>query len=197
MSHRLLGGSAQARSERLAISSSLKKTAVQYQRTRRPVLRTKPADQAEDRRHRNRLKNRIPRNTAKYGRSDLVGNARLLSFVPKLFSPRVAPSSGQRGGGRQVYFKSLTVSGGVRSPRVQRSALLAARTILERTTEVGRRRSNQIYRISRYFAVFDFESDPILLPVSHSHRGTPLNRCFEWMSAYATTSVISASCLSD
>ena len=138
MSHRLLGGSAQARSERLAISSSLKKTAVQYQRTRRPVLRTKPADQAEDRRHRNRLKNRIPRNTAKYGRSDLVGNARLLSFVPKLFSPRVAPSSGQRGGGRQVYFKSLTVSGGVRSPRVQRSALLAARTILERTTEVGR-----------------------------------------------------------
>ena len=127
MSHRLLGGSAQARSERLAISSSLKKTAVQYQRTRRPVLRTKPADQAEDRRHRNRLKNRIPRNTAKYGRSDLVGNARLLSFVPKLFSPRVAPSSGQRGGGRQVYFKSLTVSGGDRSPRVQRSALNSRR----------------------------------------------------------------------
>ena len=70
MSHRLLGGSAQARSERLAISSSLKKTAVQYQRTRRPVLRTKPADKAEDRRHRNRLKNRIPRNTV-----DLIWSA--------------------------------------------------------------------------------------------------------------------------
>ena len=196
MSHRLLGGSAQARSERLAISSSLKKTAVQYQRTRRPVLRTKPADQAEDRRHRNRLKNRIPRNTAKYGRSDLVGNARLLSFVPKLFSPRVAPSSGQRGGGRQVYFKSLTVSGGVRSPRVQRSALLAARTILERTTEVGRRRSNQIYRISRY-SILSLIRSYFRSVFSHSHRDTPLNRCFEWMSAYATTSIISASCLSD
>ena len=73
MSHRLLGGSAQARSERLAISSSLKKTAVQYQRTRRPVLRTKPADQAEDRRHRNRLKieyREIPRNTV-----DLIWSA--------------------------------------------------------------------------------------------------------------------------
>ena len=40
--------------------------------------------------------------------------------------------------GRQVYFKSSTDSGSVRS------TLLAARTILERTTEVGRHRLSSI-----------------------------------------------------
>ena len=46
--------------------------------------------------------------------------------------------------GRQVYFKSSTDSGSVRSTQVHRSTLLAARTILERTTEVGRHRLSSI-----------------------------------------------------